>query len=326
MRPVGRTSTRHRVKATGPAPGRGSVVAVSTSGNQSPRPQPGAPRRTLRPRSSRRSRSRLPARRPGSIARADWRCHPGGPDPGRPREASRQHEIETVAQAERDPFDDRAGEMPLIVREGQPDERATRIGVWVRTALSGQVRQEEQAVAGRLDPGCPLDQGPEVHPGRQGVAIPAQAPGRREHDRHHVPAVGDGVAEGMDDAVRLAERTVRGGEDDAGGPQREGHLAWADDADPDGIRRLVPSSGDDRGPGPEARRVGRSTRPPNRSPPGPRGSVASMSVRCAGRPGSHPTSRERPGRTGSSRPRRPCRGHSRPTTETGRSPWAAGRA
>ena len=59
----------------------------------------------------------------------------------------REHEIETVAQTERDAFDDRPGEMAPIVREGQPDERAAGERVRVRAALPGQVRQEEQAVA-----------------------------------------------------------------------------------------------------------------------------------------------------------------------------------
>ena len=79
-------------------------------------------------------------------------------------------------------------------------------------------RKNRPSVAGR-DAAGGLDERAEVLPGRQGVAEPAQAPGRREHHRHHVPPTGHGVAEGVDDPARVGQRAVRRGEDDAGGPE-----------------------------------------------------------------------------------------------------------
>ena len=85
----------------------------------------------------------------------------------------------------------------------KPDEGPTRLWIRVRAALTGQVGQEVQPFAAGGDVGGRLHQVTERDAGREGVAQPAQAAGRREHDRHHVPSTGHGVAEGMHSAARL---------------------------------------------------------------------------------------------------------------------------
>ena len=49
--------------------------------------------------------------------------------------------------------------------------------------------------------------------------------------------------------LRLVERPVRRGEDDAGGPEGQRHLPGRDDPDADRVGRLVAAAGDDRGAG-----------------------------------------------------------------------------
>ena len=61
--------------------------------------------------------------------------------------AGLDHEVEPVAQAEGDALEHRPGQVPPVVPERQPDERAAGQRVGMRAALAGQVGQEEQAVA-----------------------------------------------------------------------------------------------------------------------------------------------------------------------------------
>ena len=112
----------------------------------------------------------------------------------------RDHEVESVAQPEGDALEHRPRQVAPIVAERQADERAAGQRVRVRAALARQVRQEEQAVAAGGDLGRRRDELVELDARRQRVAEPAQAAGRRQHHRHHVPAPGDRVAEGVDDA------------------------------------------------------------------------------------------------------------------------------
>jgi len=76
----------------------------------------------------------------------------GGPTTGRPnlggcRHPGFGHEVEAVAQAERDALQDRPRQVPSVVPEGQAHEGAAGAGVRVGAAFSGQIRQKDQAVA-----------------------------------------------------------------------------------------------------------------------------------------------------------------------------------
>ena len=117
---------------------------------------------------------------------------------------ARDHQVEAVAQPEGDALQHGAGQVAPVVADGQADERAPGQRVGVRAALAGQVGQEEQPVAARpaTSPAAAA-RSPKSTSGRERVAEPAQAAGRREHHRHQVPAARDGVAERVHPARRL---------------------------------------------------------------------------------------------------------------------------
>ncbi len=149
----------------------------------------------------------------------------------------------------------------LEAREG-----AARVRVGVRRPLAGQVREEVEAVAAGRDLGRPGHQVLEGAAGGEGVAQPAQAPGRRQHHPHHVPAVGHGVTEGVHPARRLDGGAVGGGEHHSRGAERQRHHPGPHRPHADGVGGLVAPSRHHRGPGGQAGGLGRPPAPPAGDP------------------------------------------------------------
>ena len=138
---------------------------------------------------------------------------------------------------------------PALVRERQADEAAAGVRVGVRRPLAGKIGQEEQAVAAGGH-GCGLGGEQFVgvdlfllrlghDRGAQGVAEPLQRSASRKVHAHHVPLAADGVAEGVDAALRVDLHFVAVDEDHAGGAQRGGEYARGDDAVAHGAGRAV---------------------------------------------------------------------------------------
>ena len=144
--------------------------------------------------------------------------------------------------------------------EREAYEGAARQRIRMRASLAGEIWQEEEAVRGRLDTSRGAGQRPELLARGERVAEPAQAASRGEHHGHEVPTTRDGVAEGVHPSVRLMQRLARPGEDDAGGPQREGHRPLRDCADPDPVGSLVAATRHDGRPTDQAGRLGRLDR------------------------------------------------------------------
>ena len=73
------------------------------------------------------------------------RAPPPETRPDRRLGAELAEQVERVAEAERDAFEDRADERTAVVAQLEPDERAARVRVGVRRALSREVRAGRQA-------------------------------------------------------------------------------------------------------------------------------------------------------------------------------------
>ena len=174
------------------------------------------------------------------------------PDLGGCGHAGLDHELEPIAQAERDALEDGPRHVSAIVRKRQAHERTTRARIGMRAALPGQVGQETQSLTSSRHTGRNLDEVRELDPWRHRIAEPAQAPGGREHDRHHVPALGHRVAERVDPAVRLIERPIGRREHNARRPERQRNRARRHRADANGVGRLVAAAGDHRRARPQA--------------------------------------------------------------------------
>ena len=128
----------------------------------------------------------------------------------------------------------------------QANEGAACERVWMRAALPGEVGEEPEAVAAGRHGIGPSQEHVVAGARRHRIAEPAQAAGRRQHDRHHVPSSRHGMAEGMDPPARVEERPIGAGEDDPRRPQRERGGAGRHRTDPDPIGRLVTAAGHDR--------------------------------------------------------------------------------
>ena len=184
---------------------------------------------------------------------------------------------------------------------GQPDERAAGQRIGVRAALAGRYgRKSRPSLPGRHVGRPSSTRSPNATPGRQRVAEPAQAAGRRQHHRHHVPPPGHGVAERVDAAVRA--RTA------AGRSRRRRRRT---------SRATAPSSPATTTPTPTALAAWSpppaTTGVPARSPVAAAAAAVTVAGdlrslerrrqpapgRCRARRGPRATSRARPGRTGS---------------------------
>ena len=104
-------------------------------------------------------------------------------------------DIEAIALAVRYAFDHGADQIGARVPGSQADPAAARCGVQMRSALTHQIGQPEQALrAGRR--GCGLGgQRIVVRAGRQLIAEPLQAETRALRDAHHMPLAAHRVAE-----------------------------------------------------------------------------------------------------------------------------------
>ena len=157
--------------ATGVTRTSASVAASTLRAPAGADRRPGAPRRRPRPRSSRPWRSPRRARRPGSAARAGWRCR-------RPRRGSatargmpgRRHQVEPVAQPERDALEHGPGEVPPVVA------RASGRRTLRAPADRGAGCARRSGTAGRTGRRCPA--GP-PRPSRRGRRTRRRAPARR---------------------------------------------------------------------------------------------------------------------------------------------------
>ncbi len=310
--------------------GRIAAAAASTVGNQ-PAPTAAEQRRPRRPRprSCRRSRSRHRGRRPGSGATAGWpsrRPRPGsGPGAGIPAPII---EVQAVPQAERDAFEDGPGQVPPIVGERSARRRRrARAGPGAGCAR----RSGRAGTAGRRSPRATSAAAATRSPN----STPGASASRNQRRLPAAESITDIMCQRPGTAWQKAWTMPRGswmravgrGEDDARGPEREGHRARVDDADADRVGRLVAAAGDDRRARPQAR-----WRP---RPPAVTAPVTSGPSNVGGHPGGvdperargpRATSRGRRGRTGWSPRRRPCPGRTRRSAGAARSPWAGGRA
>ena len=97
----------------------------------------------------------------------------------------------------------------------EPDPRAARNRVGMRSSLAGQVRQKEQALTPCGDSRRFFEQLFEARLRGQTVAIPLKAPGCAEHHAHEMPAVWQGVTESMKPPFRLDQRGLGSGKNDA---------------------------------------------------------------------------------------------------------------
>ena len=155
------------------------------------------------------------------------------------RDAQRFDDVQAIALAVRDAFDDGANEIGAFVAVGEADPTAASGGVKVRRALAHEIGQPEQALraGGRL-----RGFGRErvvFHARRELVAEPLQAEAGALRDAHHVPAVAHGVAEGVHAAGGIVRHLFHVSEDHAGSAQRAGDDASLDDAVADRARSLV---------------------------------------------------------------------------------------
>ncbi len=155
------------------------------------------------------------------------------------------HQFEAVAQAKGNAFEDGPGHVGLGVPDGEADKGPPGQWIGVGRALAGQIGQEEQALAARFDGGSRGQQIVIADVGRQGIPVPAQAAGRREHDAHEMPAPRYGVAEGVEPTIRLDEGLVYRGEDYARSAQGQGNNTFFDCADAHGLGCLVAAAGHD---------------------------------------------------------------------------------
>ena len=64
-------------------------------------------------------------------------------------DAELPQKLERVAQAEGDPFQNRADERTAVVAQLEPDEGAARVGIGVRRPLTGEIGQEDQPLRAR---------------------------------------------------------------------------------------------------------------------------------------------------------------------------------
>ena len=189
---------------------------------------------------------RAAARRPDLVGRR----HPGG-----------DHQVEAVAQPERDALEHRPGQVPPVVGDGQPDERAAGERVGVRAALAGEVGQEQQAVAagrhvaGRRDevartstPGASASRNQRRLPAAESITdIMCQRPGTAWQNAWTRPA-------GSNSGRSVVAKTT------PDVPSDSATTPGVDRADADRVRRLVAAAGDDRRAGPK---------PGRRRPPRP---------------------------------------------------------
>jgi hypothetical protein len=152
-------------------------------------------------------------------------------------------ECEGVAEAEGDAFEDGADEVSAGVGGGDADEGGAGAGVEVRGAFAEEVGSPEESVAasgGLGGEGGELVVG-EV--GREGVAEVAEAEAGAVGDSHDVPAIGCGVAEGVEAAEAVFDGGVGGGEDYSAGADGGGDGAGGEDSHTDGSGALIACSG-----------------------------------------------------------------------------------
>ena len=76
------------------------------------------------------------------------------------------------------------------------------------------------------------------------IAKPSQRQAGSLSDAHDVPAIGNGVAKGVDAALRIDDWTRSRGKNHAGGANGGAHRAGPHDAHADGASRLIASAGD----------------------------------------------------------------------------------
>ena len=135
----------------------------------------------------------------------------------------------------------------------QPDECAA--GEWIRVGrpLAAEVGEEQQPLTAGRDTGGRRDEVVVRDAGRDRVAQPAQAPGRRQHHAHQVPPAGDRMAEGVEPAVRLDDRGVRRREHDPGRAERQCPDPGHHRADANRVRGLVAAARDDGCAGSQSR-------------------------------------------------------------------------
>ena len=167
------------------------------------------------------------------------------------------HQVEAVAQAERDALEHRPGQVAPVVAERQPDERAARQRVGVRAALAGEVGQEQQPVAagGRRSPAAADEVAERARPARARRGTSAGCPRPRASPTSG--ASGPGTAwqkawtrpRGL---VRAAASVVAKTTPDV--PSDSATRARRDRADADGVRGLVAAAGHDRRAGAQAGR------------------------------------------------------------------------
>ena len=169
------------------------------------------------------------------------------------------HQVEPVAQPERHALEHGPRQVPPVVADRQPDERAARQRVGVRAALAGEVGQEQQAVAarrgtsrGRRRPASP-NSTPGASASRNQRRLPAadsitdimcQRPGTAWQNAWTRPA-------GLDAAAR---RVAANTTPDV--PSDSATTPGVDGPDPDRVRGLVAAAGHDRRPGTQPGRGG----------------------------------------------------------------------
>ena len=120
----------------------------------------------------------------------------------------------------------------------------------MRRALSHQIRSPERAFRAWLNAcgfvGHALVWIAAIAGTRsKAIAEPAQRQSCSLRYAHHVPAIRNGVAEGVQPAPGIERRTIRGGKDHAGGSNRRADYAGSRDADADRARCLVSCAGND---------------------------------------------------------------------------------
>ena len=165
---------------------------------------------------------------------------------------------EGVLEAEGDPFENGAHDVPPGVGRGEAHQRGPRVGIEVGRALPHQVGGPQQPVRPGRDLrrlfGQPLvGVASVVGAGAEPVSEPAQAEARRLRHPHDVPAPRHRVAEGVQPPPRVERRSVCGGEHHPRGPDRRADGPGGDDAHAYGPGRLIPRPGDHGGARPETR-------------------------------------------------------------------------
>ncbi len=150
---------------------------------------------------------------------------------------------ETMAETERDPFDQRAVKVRARVRQIEPEEDAARPFVPYRRALTLKVRQDHEAPGAHLHLACLLLERVPVDPARARATEPLQrrtAQGATERE----PAIAAHV-------VTIHEARVEAGvvhrhQEISGRPQHEARLALVHHTDAQCARCEVASARDDR--------------------------------------------------------------------------------